>query len=187
MNCIDLLSKYGETLLQQIGYITDEKTPYNIQNILLMNIAGSRELAPMVKYYLDDNNNLTPEKINELSSCIRNRYIDSWNKVKHDLSLNYDILKPYTKTTTHEETGTNNNTADTSNTVYGYDSNTGVDDTGVNVTGSGKATRSYTNTVQRSINKDVSKIITDDVKLAQKTFIDYYLHTIAEFIALDVW
>lgn len=152
-----------------------------------LSICGERYAAPVVTYSND---------MATLTRIIVNRYNDAWSKVKAALFADYDITSPYnmeTTSTNESEVQTANETENTNAaSIYGFDSETPVNDKAATDTGtnSGTRTEQTTRTTHRKGNIGNStfpELINAEIETRKITFLTLVMNDIKEFVTLKIY
>lgn len=152
-----------------------------------LSICGERYAAPVVTYSND---------MATLTKVILNRYNEAWAKVKAALFADYDITSPYsmeTTTTNESEVKTANETENTNAAaVYGFDSETAVNDKTATDTGASNGTR--TEQTQRKTrrkgnigNTSIPELINAEIETRKITFLTLVMNDIKEFVTLKIY
>lgn len=152
-----------------------------------LSMCGERYAAPVVTY-ADDMSTLT--------RVILNRYNEAWLKIKAALFADYDITKPYSITTTTIKQNESVRTDESENTnaaaVYGFDSETAVNDT--TKTDTGKTTEKTNDTANNKServgnigNTSIPELIQAEIETRKITFLTLVMNDIKEFITLKIY
>lgn len=164
----------------------EEIEPSDLE-IDFLSICGERYIAPVVTHSDD---------MATLTRVILNRYNDAWSKVKAALFANYDITSPYkmeTTTNNESEVKTANETENTNAAaVYGFDSETAVNDKTATDTGASNGTRNETSnrvTLRTGNigNKTVPELINAEIETRKITFLTLVMNDIKEFVTLKIY
>lgn len=152
-----------------------------------LSICGERYAAPVVTYSND---------MATLTRVILNRYNEAWAKVKAALFADYDITSPYnmeTTTTNESEVKTANETENTNAAaVYGFDSETAVNDKTATDTGASNGTRTeQTQRITRRKgnigNSTFPELINAEIETRKITFLTLVMNDIKEFVTLKIY
>lgn len=147
---------------------------------------GNRYCSPLLSHY--------PMK--KVVSFIVNKYGESWEHIKETLSLDYDVLKPYTNTTTTESTktanSTNNETSEETNGIVGFDSETITDSDTTHATSNNMAdeTQNENTTVINGGNlgsRTNADLISNEIEMRKVSFISLALNDIQSQLTLDIY
>lgn len=147
---------------------------------------GERYCSPLLSHY----------PMNKVVSYVVQKYGDSWEKIKDTLSLEYDVLKPYSTTTTTKSEKTANSTTNGSseetNGVVGFDSETVTDSDTTNTTSNNSTDETQTDntTVENGGNVGSytnADLIANEIEMRKVSFISLALNDIQSQLTLDIY
>ena len=147
---------------------------------------GNRYCSPLLSHY--------PMK--KVVSFIVNKYGESWERIKETLSLDYDVLKPYSNTTTTKSTktanSTNNETSEETNGIIGFDSETITDSDTTHATSNNSTDETQTDntTVINGGNlgsRTNADLITNEIEMRKVSFVSLALNDIQSQLTLDIY
>ena len=139
---------------------------------------SERWLSPIVALYTS-NGTMTDDNMAKLANLIETIYKDRWDRIKSTLSLDYDVLNPKE---TKENTITDS-TAGYDSKVYGYDSETGVNDESNTTTG--KTTQQKTTTGRGGYLPQ--QLINAELEVRKNSFYRIVLSDVADVLTLKVY
>lgn len=172
----------NETMSKSIGFFTHFSFDFTIDktllDILYFSMFKNRLISPLVEDMTSDDI-LTEDSVKSLVDLIETLYTEKWTKVKTALSLDYDTLKPRE----NETIVTDTQNADTNNKIYGFDSETGVNDSSATA---GK-TENRTETTKSRGNITPQTLILNEINFRQYSFIQSVFKDINNLITLDIY
>lgn len=139
---------------------------------------NDRYVSPIV-YEFVTIDNPTLEEVKSLCNAIEVYYNNKWVKTQKALGLNYDVLSPLETTVQTNSDVTNAQ----NNKVYGFDSNTGVDDTSNSSTSKNEKTETRKSRGTRT----PQSLILEEINITRYTFIDIVINDIIDIITLDIY
>lgn len=139
---------------------------------------NDRYISPIVDAFLTVDGP-TQAEVKKLCNAIEAYCNNKWIKTQKALGLSYDVLSPLESTvqTTADVTNTQNNK------VYGFDSDTGVDDTSNSATSKNEKTETRKSRGTRT----PQSLILEELNITKYTFIDIVFKDIIDIIALDIY
>ena len=152
-----------------------------------LSLCGERYAAPVVTI---------AENMGVLTNIILNRYNEAWIKIKSALFADYDVTKPYSMQTVSSSESEGETANETENTnaaaVYGFDSQTAVNDKTATDTGNSTTTRNETiNRTTTRIgnigNVNIPELIAAEIETRKITFLTLVMNDIKEFITLKIY
>lgn len=155
---------------------------FGVDKTLLDRIFKSRcndmHVSPIVSEFVTIDNP-TLEEVKNLCNAIEVYYNNKWVKTQKALGLNYDVLSPLETTV---QTNTDITNAQ-NNKVYGFDSDTGVDDTSNSSTSKNEKTETRKSRGTRT----PQSLILEEISITRYTFIDIVINDIIDIITLDIY
>lgn len=139
---------------------------------------NDRYVSPIVDEFVTTDNP-TLEEVKSLCNAIEVYYNNKWVKTKKALGLDYDVLSPLETTVQTNSDITNAQ----NNKVYGFDSDTGVDDTSNNSTSKNEKTETRKSRGTRT----PQSLILEEINITRYTFIDLVIKDIIDIITLDIY
>lgn len=139
---------------------------------------NDRYISPLVEMFVTIDEPTSAE-VKNLCNAIEAHCNNKWVKAQKALGLSYDVLSPLETTvqTTADVTNTQNNK------VYGFDSDTGVDDTSNSATSKNEKTETRKSRGTRT----PQSLILEELNITKYTFIDIVFKDIIGLIALDIY
>ena len=120
MRIKDVLS-IEQGLFKFINYTIDSFT-FPQLDFLFLSKYGEREISPMIESLLDENKQLSNEKLQMLGDIIRNMFAHSWDSQNAVLTAEYNPLENYYETLETIRNSTNNSTTNVDNNTYAFNS-----------------------------------------------------------------
>lgn len=139
---------------------------------------GDRYVSPIVEEFVTVGNPTSAE-VKNLCDAIEVYYKNKWIKTQKALGLTYDVLSPLETTVQSNSDVTNTQ----NNKVYGFDSDTGVDDTSNSATSKNEKTETRKSRGART----PQSLILEELNITKYTFIDIVFKDIIDLIALDIY
>lgn len=191
----DLKQANEETFIEYFGNIDTD-----ILEVMFIAKAASKTVSPIVETMVCEdaqgNKYIESDSRHILALTIWASYGYQWQKTFEALMNDYNAMNPsdYTVTTTEQYTGTNNNTDTNSdvNKVYGFDSDTSVNDNEGNMinTSEGRSTSSRTTTVSKT-GKDggytYGTLLDNALKAAKNSFNSIAVSNVVNFTTTDIY
>lgn len=167
---------------------------YNIDNftfaqldLLFLTKYGEREISPIIESLLDENKQLTNAKLELLGAIIHNMFVHSWNNQNDVLTTEYRPLENYYETLETTRTNLHNDTTNTDNNTYAFNSLDSVDKDNTNQTNNGGANETITQSKRGLANGDYSDIIEKALQVKAIRLVDIVFNDIKWFISLSLY
>lgn len=167
---------------------------YEIENftftqldLLFLSKYGEREISPIIESLLDDENKLTNEKLGLLGQIIYNMFAHSWDNQNEVLTSEYNPLENYYETLEIVKENENNNTTNTDNNTYAFNSLESVDKDNTNQTSEGGFNENIIQTKKGLANGNYSDIIENALKVKAIRLVDIAFNDVKWFISLDLY
>lgn len=139
---------------------------------------NERYVSPIVSVFVTIDNP-TLEEVKSLCNSIETYYNNRWVKTQKALGLNYEVLAPLETTVQ-----TNSDITNAQNSkVYGFDSDTGVDDTSNSSTSKNEKAETRKSRGTRT----PQSLILEEINITRYTFIDIVINDIIDIITLDIY
>ena len=169
-----------------INYEIDNFT-FSQLDILFLSKYGEREISPIIEGLLDENNQLSNAKLELLGVIIRNMFAHSWNNQNEVLTSEYNPLENYYETLETVRNNQNNNTINTDNNTYAYNSVESVDKDNTIQTSEGGLNETITQTKKGLANSNYCDMIEGALKVKAIKLVDIVFNDIKWFISLNIY
>lgn len=173
-------------LFQYINYTIDTFTNSEL-DFMFISKYGNRIISPIIESLLNDNYELTTDKLTLLGQIINKMFAYNWDKQKEILLNEYNPLDNYHETIEISKENENNNTTNTDNKTFAYNSETSVDKDNTNQTSLGGFTENTTQIKSGLTNGNYKDIIEKALDAKALRFIDIVFNDIKWFISLDIY
>ena len=156
---------------------------------------GERSISPVLLYY-SVNDSITEDNFISVCEILYEAYIENWKRLYETFHLDYDIIYPYN---TSEETVTASNTKTTNedvttsdNDVYGFNSDSPVNDTDKTDSSTGNSEKDGNETVTYVKKGNIGNtafqdFIVKEIELRKQKFIDCVFTDVAKFATLPIY
>ena len=156
-------------------------------DFLFLSKFGEREISPIIESLLDENKQLSNEKLQLLGDIIRGMFAHSWDSQNEVLTAQYNPLENYYETLETARNSTNNSTINTDNNTYAFNSLDAVDKDNTNQTSEGGLNETITQTKKGVANANYDDIIEKALKVKAIRLVDIVFNDIKWFISLDLY
>ena len=171
---------------QFINYTIDSFT-FPQLDFLFLSKYGEREISPIIESLLDENKQLSNDKLQMLGDIIRNMFAHSWDNQNTVLTAEYNPLENYYETLETTRNSTNNSITNVDNNTYAFNSLDAVDKDNTNQTSEGGLNESITQTKKGVANANYGDIIEQALKVKAIRLVDIVFNDIKWFISLDLY
>lgn len=169
-----------------INYPVDNFT-FPQLDLLFLSKYGEREISPIIESLLDENQQLSNEKLQVLGDVIRNMFAHSWDSQNAILTAEYNPLENYYETLATTRNSTNNSTTNTDNNTYAFNSLESVDKDNTSQTSEGGLNETITQTKKGLANGNYSDIVEQALKVKAIRLVDIVFNDIKWFISLNLY
>lgn len=156
-------------------------------DLLFLSKYGEREISPIIESLLDENKQLSNEKLELLGAIILNMFSHSWDSQNAVLTAEYDPLENYYETLQTTRNSTNNSTTNTDNNTYAFNSLDAVDKDNTSQTSEGGLNETITQTKKGLANTNYADIIEQALKVKAIRLVDIVFNDIKQFISLNLY
>lgn len=169
-------------VFSNINFMSQFNFDFGIDKDLLdkafKSLYNDRYISPLVDMFITVDSPTSVE-VKNLCNAIEAHCNNKWIKTQKALGLSYDVLSPLETTvqTNTDVTNTQNNK------VYGFDSDTGVDDTSNSATSKNEKMETRKSRGTRT----PQSLILEELNITKYTFIDIVFKDIIGLIALDIY
>ena len=171
---------------QFINYTIDSFTFPQLDFIFLTKY-GDREISPIIESLLDENKQLSNEKLELLGGIIRSMFAHSWDSQNAVLTAEFNPLENYYETLETARNSTNNSTINTDNNTYAFNSLDAVDKDNTSQTSEGGLNENVKQTKKGVVNANYDDIIENALKVKAIRLVDIVFNDIKWFISLDLY
>lgn len=169
-----------------INYTIDSFT-FPQLDFLFLSKYGEREISPMIESLLDENEQLSNDKLQMIGDIIRNMFAHSWDSQNAVLTTEYNPLENYYETLETIRNSTNNSTTNVDNNTYAFNSLDAVDKDNTNQTSEGGLNETVTQTKKGLANGNYSDIIEQALKVKAIRLVDIVFNDIKWFVSLNIY
>ena len=169
-----------------IKYTIDNFT-FTQLDLLFLSKYGEREISPIIESLLDENQQLSDEKLQVLGDVIRNMFAHSWDSQNAVLTAEYNPLENYYETLETTRNSTNNSTINTDNNTYAFNSLDAVDKDNTNQTSEGGLNEIVTQTKKGLANGNYSDMVEQALKVKAIRLVDIVFNDIKWFVSLNLY
>lgn len=156
-------------------------------DLLFLTKYGEREISPIIESLLDENQQLSNEKLELLGDIIRNMFAHSWESQNTILEHEFNPLENYYETLETTRNSTNNNTTNTDNNTYAFNSLESVDKDNTSQTSEGGLNETVTQTKKGLANTNYDDIIEQALKVKAIKLVDIVFNDIKWFVSLNLY
>lgn len=169
-----------------INYTIDNFT-FPQLDMLFLSKYGEREISPIIESLLDENKQLSNDKLQLLGDVIRNMFAHSWDSQNAVLTAAYNPMENYYETLQTTRNSTNNNTTNIDNNAYAFNSLDAVDKDNTSQTSEGGLNETITQTKKGLANGSYSDIVDQALKVKAIRLVDIVFNDIKWFISLNLY
>ena len=169
-----------------IDYTIDSFT-FPQLDFLFLSKYGEREISPMIESLLDENEQLSNDKLQMIGDIIRNMFAHSWDSQNAVLTAEYNPLENYYETLETIRNSTNNSTTNVDNNTYAFNSLDAVDKDNTNQTSEGGLNENVKQTKKGLANGNYSDIIEQALKVKAIRLVDIVFNDIKWFVSLNIY
>ena len=156
-------------------------------DLLFLTKYGEREISPIIESLLDENKQLSNAKLELLGAIINNMFSHSWDSQNAVLTAEYNPLENYYETLETVRESENNNTTNTDNNTYAFNSLDSVDKDNTSQTSEGGLNETITQTKKGLANTNYDDIIEQALKVKAIRLVDIVFNDIKWFISLNIY
>ena len=167
---------------------------YEIENftfpqldLLFLTKYGEREISQIIESLLDENNQLSNEKLELLGAIIHNMFAHSWDNQSDILEAEFNPIENYYETLTTVRQNVNSNTTNTDNNTYAFNSLESIDKDNTVQTSNGGLNENITQTKKGLANANYCDIIEQALKVKAIKLVDIVFNDIKWFISLNIY
>ena len=156
-------------------------------DLLFLSKYGEREISPIIESLLDENQQLSDEKLQMLGDIIRNMFAHSWDSQNTILTHEFTPFDNYYETITTNRDISNESNSNTDINTYAFDSLESVDKDNTLQTNTGNTLETTTQTKKGLQGASYNDMIEQALKIKALKLVDIVFNDIKWFISLDIY